>query len=194
MNLIGTLRLLEGVKRAGIAPRLVYASSGDVYGRVPEAEMPVSEERIPLPRNPYAVSKVAAEALCGQWCRTEGLETIVARPFNHIGAGQSDAFAIPAFARQIAEIAAGLREPVLSVGDIDVTRDFLHVSDVIEAYLVLLARGQAGRDLQHRFRAGPAGARPHRPAARTRRGSRRDPRRPGPLPPFRAKVREGRKC
>ncbi len=144
VNLIGTLRLFEGFRRAGISPRVVFVSSGDVYGHVPESEMPITEERVPHPRNPYAVSKVAAEALCFQWSRTEHLGVTVARPFNHVGAGQSDAFALPAFARQIAEIKAGRREPVIEVGDIDVTRDFLHVNDVVEGYLALLATGEPG--------------------------------------------------
>jgi GDP-4-dehydro-6-deoxy-D-mannose reductase len=144
VNLTGTLRLFEGLRRAGLSPRVVFASSGDVYGQVPDSEMPISEDRVLHPRNPYAVSKIAAEALCYQWSKTEGLAVVVARPFNHIGAGQSDAFALPAFARQIAEIKRGRREPVIEVGDIDVTRDFLHVSDVIEGYLTLLAHGVPG--------------------------------------------------
>jgi GDP-4-dehydro-6-deoxy-D-mannose reductase len=144
VNLIGTLRLLEGVRRAGLSPRFVLASSGDVYGEVPEGELPVTESRIPRPRNPYAVSKLAAEELCGQWSRTEGLQAIVARPFNHVGKGQSEAFALPAFAHQVADIKAGRREPFVDAGDIDVTRDFLHVADVVEAYLVLLEKGVPG--------------------------------------------------
>jgi GDP-4-dehydro-6-deoxy-D-mannose reductase len=144
INVFGTLRLLEGLKRAGLAPHIVFASSGDVYGLVPEDEMPVSEDRVPRPRNPYAVSKLAAEALCYQWFRTEGFPIVVARPFNHIGAGQSETFALPAFAHQIAEIKAGVREPVIRVGDIDVSRDFTHVGDVIEAYLLLLEKGAPG--------------------------------------------------
>jgi GDP-4-dehydro-6-deoxy-D-mannose reductase len=144
VNVFGTLRLLEGIKRAGLSSRMVLASSGDVYGKVPETEMPVTESRMPLPRNPYAVSKLAAEALCYQWSQTERLQVMVARPFNHIGAGQSDTFVLPSFARQIAEIKAGKRAPVIEVGDIDVTRDFTHVADVIDGYLALLDNGQAG--------------------------------------------------
>ena len=144
INLFGTLRLFEGIKRAGLAPRVAFASSGDVYGKVPEAEMPISEERIPRPRNPYAASKLAAEALCYQWSQTEGLEVMVARAFNHIGAGQSSAFVLPSFACQIAEIKARKRAAFIDVGDIDVTRDFTHVADVVEGYLTLLAKGRAG--------------------------------------------------
>lgn len=144
VNVFGTLRLLEGIRRADLSPRMVFVSSGDVYGNVPEAEMPIGEDRIPRPRNPYAVSKLAGENLCYQWTQTERLEIMVARPFNHIGAGQSDAFAVPAFARQIAEIKAARREPVIHVGDIDVTRDFTHVEDVIEGYLRILRDGTPG--------------------------------------------------
>lgn len=144
VNVFGTLRLLEGIRDAGLAPRTVFVSSGDVYGNVPEAEMPVGEDRIPRPRNPYAVSKLAAENLCYQWTQTERLEIMVARPFNHIGAGQSDTFALPAFARQIAQIKVARRRPVIEVGDIDVTRDFTHVVDVIEGYLAILREGTPG--------------------------------------------------
>jgi GDP-4-dehydro-6-deoxy-D-mannose reductase len=145
INVFGTLRLLQGLKRAGLAPHIVYASSGDVYGLVPEGEMPISEERVARPRNPYAVSKLAAEALCYQWFRTEGFPIVIARPINHIGAGQSETFALPAFAHQIAEIKAGRRDPVIRVGDIDVSRDFTHVADVIDAYLLLLEKGEPGQ-------------------------------------------------
>ena len=144
VNVFGTLRLLEGIKRAGQSPRVVLASSGEVYGKVPEAEMPITEDRVARPRNPYAVSKLAAEALCYQWSQTEQLEIMVARAFNHIGAGQATTFALPAFAQQIAEIKAGRRSPALAVGDIDVRRDFTHVADVVEGYLTLVNKGLPG--------------------------------------------------
>jgi GDP-4-dehydro-6-deoxy-D-mannose reductase len=144
VNLLGTLRLFEGIKRAGLAPRVVFASSGDVYGKVPEDEMPVGEDRIPHPRNPYAVSKLATESLCYQWSQTEGLEVMIARPFNHVGAGQSDGFVLPYFARQIAEIRAKRRPARIEVGNIDVSRDFTHVADVVNAYLTLVEKGIPG--------------------------------------------------
>ena len=66
VNLLGTLHLLQALKQQHFSGRVVYVSSGDVYGQVPAAELPASEERAPRPRNPYAVSKLAAEALCAQ--------------------------------------------------------------------------------------------------------------------------------
>ena len=104
-----------------------------------------SHEDHPLrPRNPYAVSKVAAEALCYQWSQTAGFEIVMVRPFNHIGPSQSPRFAIADFARQVTEIRLGRRAPVLQVGDIDVTRDFTDVRDVVRAYGLLLERGRNG--------------------------------------------------
>ena len=106
--------------------------------------MPIRETQPLRPRNPYAVSKVAAEALCYQWSQTGPFEVVMARPFNHIGPGQSERFAISDFAKQIAEIKLGRRPPKLAAGDIDVTRDFTDVRDVVRAYLLLLDKGRSG--------------------------------------------------
>lgn len=144
VNLFGTLHLLQALTRIRFTGPIVFVSSGDVYGLVPETELPISESRLPAPRNPYAVSKVAAEALCKQWSVTEGLDIRIARSFNHIGPGQSDSFVASGLARQIAAIRAGRRAAVLDVGDIDVTRDFSDVRDVVRAYLLLLERGEPG--------------------------------------------------
>lgn len=145
INLFGTLNLLDALKRAGFRGKMVYASSGDVYGRVPDECLPVDEGVPAAPRSPYAASKIAAEQLCLQWHRTDGLDVIIARPFNHIGPGQSPRFAIPSIASQVAAIAAGRKLPVLEVGDIETTRDFTDVRDVVAAYAAMLRHGAAGR-------------------------------------------------
>jgi len=144
VNLLGTLNLLHALKRRGFAGTFLYISSGDVYGMVDEVELPIDERRLPEPRNPYGVSKVAAELLCRQWSFAEPWRIMVARPFNHIGAGQGEAFVVPSVARQIVRIRRGLQAPRLEVGDIDVSRDFLDVRDVLAAYFALLARGENG--------------------------------------------------
>lgn len=145
VNLFGTLNLIQALKRSAFAGRMVYVGTGDVYGDVPVDALPVSEARVPAPRNPYAVSKLAAEALCYQWTVTEGMDIVLARPFNHIGWGQSDRFVISDFARQVVAIRRGARSPVVAVGDIDVTRDFTDVHDVVRAYLALLESGSTGQ-------------------------------------------------
>ncbi|ARC82775.1 GDP-6-deoxy-D-mannose reductase [Pseudomonas aeruginosa] len=144
INLLGTLNLLQALKARGFSGTFLYISSGDVYGQVAEAALPIHEELIPHPRNPYAVSKLAAESLCLQWGITEGWRVLVARPFNHIGPGQKDSFVIASAARQIARMKQGLQANRLEVGDIDVSRDFLDVQDVLSAYLRLLSHGEAG--------------------------------------------------
>lgn len=142
INALGTLNLLAALKATGFKGRLLYVSSADVYGLVPEGLLPADESTMPSPRNPYAASKLSAEIICHQWARSEGIEAIVARPFNHIGPGQSSAFVVPALTEQLAAISADLHEPVIYVGDIDSTRDFTDVRDVVDAYLKLLS-GQA---------------------------------------------------
>jgi GDP-4-dehydro-6-deoxy-D-mannose reductase len=144
VNLLGTLNLLQALKRRGFSGTFLYVSSGDVYGQVAEGDLPVVETLAPRPRNPYAVSKVAAELLCQQWSYTEPWRIIVARPFNHIGPGQGESFVIPSMARQLVRVRQGLQPAQLAVGDVDVTRDFLDVKDVLKAYLALLEHGRNG--------------------------------------------------
>ena len=144
INLTGTLNLLEALQAAEFRGRMLFVGSGDTYGQVAEAALPVREDHPLHPRNPYAVSKVAAEALCYQWSQTSGFEIVMVRPFNHIGPGQSPRFAIADFAKQVMEIRLGRRAPVLQVGDIDVTRDFTDVRDVVRAYGLLLEHGRNG--------------------------------------------------
>lgn len=144
INLYGTLNLLQSLERSGFDGVMLYVGSSDVYGQVSVDELPIREGHVLRPRNPYAVSKVAAEALCYQWSQKERYRIVMARPFNHFGPGQSDQYVLSSFARQIAEIQAGTRSNEIAVGDVDVTRDFTDVRDVVRAYLLLLELGQNG--------------------------------------------------
>jgi len=144
VNFLGTLRLLEVLAETGFTGRFLFVGTGDAYGVVAPEALPI-HEGLPLrPRNPYAVSKAAAEALCYQWSQTGPFEIVMVRPFNHIGAGQATTFAISNFAHQLAEISTGLRPPILHTGNIDITRDFTDVADVLSAYALLLASGHSG--------------------------------------------------
>ncbi|MCU1284844.1 MAG: GDP-6-deoxy-D-mannose reductase [Acidobacteriales bacterium] len=144
INFLGTLNLLAALRDNRFAGKFLFVSSSQIYGLQGELEPPFLEDRPPRPVNPYAVSKLAGEALCYQWSQTEDFQIIIARPFNHIGPGQNENFVIPNFARQITEIKRGLREPVLNVGNIDVARDFTDVRDVVRAYRLLLEFGANG--------------------------------------------------
>ncbi|MDB5870908.1 MAG: NAD-dependent dehydratase [Ramlibacter sp.] len=144
VNFTGTLNLLMALRDSGFRGRMLYVGSGDVYGSVAESLLPVTED-VPLrPRNPYAVSKVAAEALCYQWSQSGPFEIVMARPFNHIGAGQGTQFAVADFARQIVAFRKGRGPDKLTVGDIHATRDFTDVRDIVRAYGELLRAGLNG--------------------------------------------------
>jgi GDP-4-dehydro-6-deoxy-D-mannose reductase len=136
VNVVGTENLLWAA--AGVA-RVLFASSGEVYGKVPESEQPIPESRPPAPANPYALTKAAAELLALR------SGAVIVRSFNLIGAGQAEHFALPAFARQLAAIASGRSEPRLRVGNLSARRDFLHVEDGVAGYLVLLEHGEPGQ-------------------------------------------------
>lgn len=144
LNAGGTANLLSALSDSGFTGRLLYVSSADIYGAVVPSSLPLTEDARAAPRNPYATSKLAGEELCRQWRRTQPLDVVIARPFNHTGAGQRPDFALPAFAREIAAIKLGLQPARILTGDLDVTRDFLDVRDVVAAYLALLARGASG--------------------------------------------------
>ncbi|HEY4138194.1 MAG TPA: GDP-mannose 4,6-dehydratase [Casimicrobiaceae bacterium] len=144
VNFHGTRNLLRALRAIRFSGCMLYVGSGDCYGAVSDSDLPVCEDQPLRPRSPYAMSKVAAEALCFQSSLSEPFDIVIARPFNHIGPAQDNRFAVAAFAQQVAEIAAGAREPRLLVGDLDVTRDFTDVRDVIRAYVALLSGGRRG--------------------------------------------------
>jgi GDP-4-dehydro-6-deoxy-D-mannose reductase len=143
INVGGLVNLLEAVRMAEIRPRFLLVSSCEVYGPT-DAARPIAETQSCNPVSPYAASKVAQEVVGLQHYRSFGLEVVVARPFPHVGAGQPPVFALPGFARQIAEIAHGRQSAVINVGNLDAQRDLSHVQDVVEAYTLLAERGPAG--------------------------------------------------
>lgn len=144
VNFIGTLNLLQALSAIEFKGVFLYVGSADVYGKVEERELPTRETQPLRPRSPYAVSKVAAEALCYQWSLNSGFRVVLTRPFSQIGPGQDPRFAIADFARQVVEIRDGLRPRLLVTGDLDVTRDFMDVRDTVRAYRSLLSCGESG--------------------------------------------------
>ena len=141
VNVDGTAYLLEALR--DLKPRLLFVSSAEVYGRRPQEDMPLRETLPPRPTNPYAASKAAGEALVLGWYHSYGIDAIISRAFNHIGAGQDARFAVPAFAQRLARIASG-QDRVLNVGNVESERDFLDVRDVVAAYIALADRGVPG--------------------------------------------------
>lgn len=144
INFNGTWNLLKALSSVSFVGRVLFVSSGDCYGAVAAEDLPVQETHPSRPRNPYAVSKVAAEALCYQWSQTEGLDIVLSRAFNHLGRGQDIRFAVPWLVKQVTMIRKGIARPRIVTGDLEVTRDLTDVRDVVLAYLALLAKGRTG--------------------------------------------------
>ena len=142
VNLHGTLDLASALQDEAPGCTLLFASTADAYGRSFQRGAPLDESAALAPMNTYAASRAAADLALGAMAG-QGLRVIRVRPFNHTGPGQSGAFVVAAFARQVARIAAGLQAPVLQVGALDSQRDFLDVRDVCAAYALCLARDEA---------------------------------------------------
>ena len=140
-NLVGSINVAAAVATHCPDATVLFASSSEVYGASFFAGL-VHEQTPCLPLHPYAHSKLLAEqAFANVLPATARL--VVVRPFNHTGPGQSTQFVLPNFARQIARIEAGTQPPSISVGNIDLQRDFLDVRDVVLAYVTLLQRADA---------------------------------------------------
>jgi GDP-4-dehydro-6-deoxy-D-mannose reductase len=140
VNLHGTLHVARAILRHAPRCLMLFVSSADAYGSSFRAGVPVTEDTALAPMNVYGASKAAADLALGSMA-TQGLRVIRLRSFNHTGPGQSAEFAVPAFARQIAGIAAGLQPPMLHVGNLDTWRDFLDVRDVCRAYVRCVTSG-----------------------------------------------------
>jgi GDPmannose 4,6-dehydratase/GDP-4-dehydro-6-deoxy-D-mannose reductase len=143
-NVIGTTNLLDAVRLTGIDPRIHICSSSEVYGQVLESEVPIRETNEFRPASPYAVSKTGEDMIAQQYFLSYGIQTIRTRMFTHTGPRRGDVFAESAFAKQIAEIEAGLRPNPMRVGNLDSVRTFADVRDAVRAYWLLLEKCPAG--------------------------------------------------
>lgn len=137
LNVLGTENLLQAVESNAPDARVLLIGSADQYSPSSEPASPLDETAPLNPRSPYARSKTEAEAL-GLAAAGRGLDVVRVRAFNHTGRGQSDQFVVSSFARQVAAIRLGRQEPVMRVGNLKSVRDFLHVDDVLRAYLALV--------------------------------------------------------
>jgi GDP-4-dehydro-6-deoxy-D-mannose reductase len=137
VNVIGTVNVLAAVRAEAPDARVLFPSTGEVYGRAGEIPTPESEPVAPI--SPYAATKAAAEVACEQ-ARNVGLAVFVARAFNHEGPGRDERFAIGSWVHQIARLeeAGG---GTLEVGDLTAERDLTDVRDVCRAYTLLLDDG-----------------------------------------------------
>jgi len=143
-NIRAQVNLLQGVVRLGLEPRILVVGSNEEYGLIAPEELPVKETNPLRPDSPYGVSKIAQDMLGFQYHLSHGLKIVRVRPFNHIGPRQKEHFVAPAFAKQIAEIEAGLGPPVIRVGNLSPQRDFTDVRDMVRAYHLAITQGEVG--------------------------------------------------
>ncbi len=146
VNVLGTVNILESARALAEAPRVLIVSSADVYGPSAMRDAggePVGEAVPTNPVSPYGGSKRAAEIAAMQAHIGWGIPVVISRSFNHIGAGQSEGFVVSALAKQIAAAERTSEDQVL-VGNLEAERDFLHVTDVVRAYRLLVKSGVSG--------------------------------------------------
>lgn len=144
INIKGAINLLEAVRKSAKKSRVVLIGSSEEYGAVSENDCPISENYPPNPNNIYAVTKLAQNRLGGLYARSYGLDTVMVRAFNHIGAKQSPQFVVSDFCKQVAEIEAKKRPPIIYVGNLSAKRDFTDVRDIVRAYGLLGTKGKSG--------------------------------------------------
>jgi GDPmannose 4,6-dehydratase len=166
VNCMGTLNILEAARLKNVNPRIIFAGSSEEYGLqfkdddhlkrmrakygagiepVPEKfpELPVDEESFFRPMSPYAISKLFGDITFRNYHNSFGLDTVVSRAFNHEGAGRGDHFVTSAIVRQL--VLMHLNElMVMKIGDVQSFRDWSHVEDIVDGYLLLARKGQAG--------------------------------------------------
>jgi GDP-4-dehydro-6-deoxy-D-mannose reductase len=143
-NINAQLNLLEGMRALNLSPRFLAIGTSEEYGLVYPDELPIRETNPLRPLSPYAVSKVTQDMMGYQYFKSYGLPIIRTRAFNHEGPRRGEVFVTSNFAKQVAEIEAGLRAPIIFVGDLKPTRDYSDVRDIVRGYWALLDRGDPG--------------------------------------------------
>ena len=143
-NAIGTMKIFEAVRQSKIDPVIQIACSSEEYGLVYPNEVPINETNPLRPLSPYAVSKIACDFLGYQYYQSYGLKIIRTRAFNHEGPRRGEVFVTSNFAKQIAEIEKGIKEPIIYVGNLNAKRDWTDVRDVVDAYWLSTEKCEPG--------------------------------------------------
>lgn len=165
INCMGTANLLEAIRIKDLDTKIVFAGSSEEYGMVisseeqyqqalkenktifpePETipELPVKESNPLRPMSPYAVSKIYGDHLMQNYHNSFGMDTVVSRAFNHEGAGRGIMFVTSVITNQIMKLKNGETDRIL-IGNINAFRDWSHVTDIIQGYLLLAEKGKSG--------------------------------------------------
>jgi GDP-mannose 4,6-dehydratase len=142
-NTVGTLNLLEAVRIKDYDPKIIFAGSSEEYGFQSLDELPINEDNALRPLSPYAVSKVHGDFMMQNYHRVYGLRTIVSRAFNHEGYGRGDHFVTATIARQCVSLFGAKSEEIV-LGNVNPFRDWSHVEDIVNGYILLSKGGIDG--------------------------------------------------
>lgn len=143
VNAGGMLNILEALRHCNHKIKILYTSSSEIYGYQCEHELPLNEESDPNPQSPYASAKLYGEWLCKNYYHSYGIPVVISRAFNHEGVGRGHHFVTASIVRQMVAVKKGETDRIY-VGNLNVTRDWSHVSDVVDAYRMLAAKGEPG--------------------------------------------------
>ena len=144
VNIKGSVNVMDAIRSLDYRPRVLLIGSGEEYGHIAPGETPITESNMVRPGNIYAATKVCQNLIGRIYVDAYGMEMMSVRAFNHIGPNQAPMFVVADFCKQVAEIEAGMKEPVLRVGNLTAKRDFTDVRDVVHAYSLLMKHGIAG--------------------------------------------------
>lgn len=137
VNTLGSLNILEAIRQLGIKTKLLMAGTSEEYGDAQYGEGVITEEALPNPLSPYAISKLAMDHLGRLYAKSYGLNVVVTRAFNHAGPGRGEMYAESSFAKQIVEIEKGTREFV-EHGNLESIRNYTDVRDIVRAYTLAI--------------------------------------------------------
>lgn len=146
-NVVGQANLFEAVKKfktGGLDPVILIAGSSEEYGKVLPDELPIKETNPFRPLSPYAVSKTAQDLMGYQYHESYGMKIIRSRAFNHSGPRRGEVFVDSNFAKQVAEIEKGKKEPIIRHGNLEAIRDFTDVRDMVRAYWLATEKCEPG--------------------------------------------------
>lgn len=143
-NFFGTVNLLDAIAKESKETRFLFVGTSEIYGDPRPGTLPLTELTPARPVSVYGLSKAAADLAAFRYSHSENLFIVRARPFNHIGPGQQDRFAISSFAKQLAEIKLGRSEPTIKVGNLEAKRDYSDVSDIVRGYREVILNGKRG--------------------------------------------------
>jgi len=145
LNIKGARNVFEVSKEITPSSRIIPACSSAEYGIVPEKMIPIKEDQTPLhPITPYGVSKAAMEMMAQQFHLNYNMDFVLPRLFIHLGPNHPPVTAIQNFARQLAAIKLKLQTPVIKVGNLKSSRDFVDVRDGVKALWILAQKGKSG--------------------------------------------------